>query len=584
METGTRKIILALGIIAGVLGLNYGGGIVGIPNLFTYLPTISMVAAGILILGISIPVLASISQNSYAKAGLSKVGEMAKADQSIKLRRRFRKGYLTRLRNKSYAKIDAYLAKYQAISRWNKPEGYQPKSFEDNRVLLFAIMDYALRLDIFIAKWFSIKKTADKVGRLNNELGEWNKVPRFDLQLEIRDLRSGSDSGKGWAELYEFIDRTRSIKGTKKSYNADELKAIIDEVRRGERSIFDVTRAHGIRMKVDELLKQEQDRKYGWTQFDSELIGGMNKVTELMFNSLRVGADDRKRMIVELRMVRDNLRSKADNTAITYNKFSKRVSMYGIHHEIDSFVMNAYDMYNPAGSYEHHYLVTSPDALFRKREYHCDLGDTEKAAEGIEVDEFGFEVDATNESNVKGKNARPRKLFDPRRMSDFIHHVEMFELLQIEWYIMLENFRFGRFATKTRRVPDYAEAFKPESKKDVHLDDDSVTFTEKGGTAFDRRALANPGNLPFKGRKLFNTRTPTADDVDDKYPMLTTAGMQDYMRLLIESREREFKTIIDEFLTKFPDDAGGWPDSEEDLNNVVRFARRSNEGRQAKNG
>src|SRR3989338_11125624 len=109
METGTKKLILALVIGIVVLGINYGVGMLGLPNLFTYLPAISLVAGGLLALGIIIPILKNISQSAFQKAGLDKVGELAKAGESIKLRRRFRKGYLTRLRNKANARFDSYL-------------------------------------------------------------------------------------------------------------------------------------------------------------------------------------------------------------------------------------------------------------------------------------------------------------------------------------------------------------------------------------------------------------------------------------------------------------------------------------------
>lgn len=511
MEKGMKNTILALAIVAAVLGVNYGLRLGGIPSLIDILPTISYFVAGAIALVGFIGIFGAISQSKLQKAGLSKVGEIAKADQSMKLRRRFRKGYLTRLRNKTNAMFDSYLAKIEAISKWNLPEGYQPKSFEDNRILTFALMDYALRLDIFITKYHTLnKKVQARISGLHNDLGEFNKVPKIDLRNEIRDLRSGSES----SDIHT----------------------------------------------------------YGWAQFDAELLSALNRVTELMFKALRSKRNDVIRD--EMRMIRDSLRGKAKLAVGSYNKFSKRVGVYGIHHEMNSLVMNMYDMYNPGAEYRHHYIVTKPGARFRRASHIYDSGSSYPADDGIEVDIFGNEAEAI-------KEPVPRKLLHPKEMSQFISPLKMVKYLQVEWYAMLENFRFGKFAANTRRIPDYAEAFKPESKKDVHLDDDSVTFTNSGGTAFDRRALANPGNMPFKGRKDFAISDPDQAIHDMKYPMLTIAGMREYLRLLIGARERESKAVIDEFLSKFPNDRGGWPDSEEDLNNVVRSAGRSHEAKKS---
>lgn len=528
METGTKKILLILGIIAADVAFNFGLSYAGIPSAIDFMPLVGTGLLAILGVAFGIVAVASISQGKLQEAGLSKLGEAAKAEQSIKLRRRFRKGYLTRLRNKAYGKIDGYLAKIERISRWNAPEGYQLKSFEDNRVLVFAIMDYALRLDIFISKWFTLQSEVtstketigQKINRLNGELGERNKIPKLELRSEIRDLRSGSING---------------------------------------------------------------NEKYGWAQFDKELIDAINRVTELMFEALKSGSKSRD-IAGELRRLLNNLGRKSDYVATSYGKFNSRVAMYGTHHEIHSVILNAYDMYNPHAEYGHHYIVTKPNAKFRRISNIYDPGNIENAPAGMEVDVFGIEVDVANAAKVEKKGLKPKKLLNPREMSQFIHHVGMVNYLQVEWRAILENLREGRFAAKTRRIPDYAEAFKPNSKKDVHLNDDSVILTGKGGTAFDRRALPNPGNIPFKGRKNFSIENWNEAVLDDTYPMLTIAGMQDYMRLLIEAREHEYNAKIDEYLTKLPDDYEGWPKSEADLNKVLDYARKSGESKKTKNG
>ena len=510
----TRKILVILGIVATDVAFIIGLRFTGIPGPIDYLPQVGIGLVVVICIALVVGLLANVSQNKLRKAGLEKAGEFAKAEDSIKLRRKFRKGYLSRMRNKANAAFDSYLAKIEAITKWNLPEGYLPKSLEDNRILTFALMDYALRLDIFLAKFFVLsKKIQPKLSELNNALGEFNKTPKADLRIEIRNLRSGS----------------------------------LEEDSRGV-------------------------RPYGWAQFDAELLNSINRVSVLMFEALR--ARNTSAIQDELIKIRDNLREKGRLAVISYNQFSKRASIFGLHHEINAYILNMYDIYDIGADFKHHYIAALPGARFRKNSDIFYPLDSYEAAAGTEVDIFGFDVESSNEG------IGSRKLLNPRKMSQFLPPLQMAKYLQVEWYAMLENFRSGILAANTRRIPDYAEAFKPQSKKDVHLDDDAVVFTNSGGTAFDRRALANPGNLPFRGKKHFAVSNSEGFVPDTKYPMLTVTGMQDYLRMLIEARERESKTVIDEFLARFPDDAGGWPDSEEDLVNVVRFAKNSEEKRQ----
>ena len=76
-------------------------------------------------------------------------------------------------------------------------------------------------------------------------------------------------------ELYKVIDEAIVIEGSKKTYTAEEIKSTIDsirediekEVKAGREMVpvrqmpllVDVTRAHGLRNKVIELLDKEKD-------------------------------------------------------------------------------------------------------------------------------------------------------------------------------------------------------------------------------------------------------------------------------------------------------------------------------------
>lgn len=537
-------MIWAVGCVGLFLLILYGVQTTGIPT-FSLLGTMGILTIAVLGGGIGLFALVSAKQSTLSGVGFDWAGRAAKSGETRNFDKQSRRGHAAWLRNKIRDRWQRLRGKSGVITKWEWPAGYQPKSFSDNRLLTFVLLDYALRLDTLIAKWYMIKKIMfEKMEQLNSDLGI------FGFGEQVTGIRFGKPL-------------TRSM-----------LRQEIMSYRSG-----------GVLADGSTIS--------GWTSFDGELLDTMNKTTDLMFEAIRIINDynakimmaksSQKKMlqsnkerelsakIDELIVIRRKIVSAAAHADESYEQFSGkeglpgRLEAFGVHHEVRSLVLNLYDMYNPVGDYKHHYIITKPGAKFRKNEYVVIAG--EEAPEGIEVDIFGFEVDKKNEAEVENANVKPRKLLNPRAMSQFIpDFLAMRAELEKAWNTYLRNFRFGEFAEKSRTTSDHADAFK--AKIDVHLNDDAVKFTGRGQIKFDRRALANPGKIPFKGIKSGRTVIP-----DRIYPMVTVSGIQLYLEELIRSREWESARIIEEILAKFPEDSKQWPNSEQDLIDIVRFAR-----------
>ncbi|MBI2659956.1 hypothetical protein HYX07_02245 [Candidatus Woesearchaeota archaeon] len=535
--------VVCVGVVVGIL---YGVQMTGIPT-FALLGTMGAVTIAILGGGFVIFALIKAKQSTLSGAGLDWAGRTAKSRETRNFDKQSRRGHAAVLRNKIRDKWQKWRGKSQAITKWEWPTGYQPKSFSENRLLTFVLLDYALRLDTLIAKWYMIKKIMrEKMQQLNNDLG------RF-----------------GFTELEE--------ESGGKSFTRSALRQDIMVYRSGG-------------------ISSDGRKISGWASFDRVLLDEMNKATDLMFESIgiinkynaeisRAKIPGKKKelqsakkkalsaKIDELNAIRRRIDSAAAEADADYKQFLGeegagrigRIEAFGVHHEIRSLVLNLYDMYNITGDYKHHYMITKPDAKFRINEHTATAGGA--APEGIEVDMFGVEVDKKNETEVGKSVARPQKLVNPKAMSYFIpNFLAMRAELEKAWYAYLQNFRLGEFAAKSRTTSDYVKAF--EERIDVHLNDDLVKFTGIGGIKFDRRALANPGKIPFKGINGFGKIVP-----DNEYPMVTVSGIQIYLEWLIRAREWDSAKIIQDILARFPDDSKEFPNSEEELRDTIRYAK-----------
>lgn len=96
------------------------------------------------------------------------------------------------------------------------------------------------------------------------------------------------DSIQTFEELYRLIEAMGKVEGKNNAFSAGELRGIIEGVRKGEMSIFDVTRTEGLRLKVDDLIKAEQKAKKEIESHSfskekiSEAIGEAKSISDLL--------------------------------------------------------------------------------------------------------------------------------------------------------------------------------------------------------------------------------------------------------------------------------------------------------------
>ncbi|MBI3034707.1 hypothetical protein HYY71_00145 [Candidatus Woesearchaeota archaeon] len=438
---------------------------------------------------------------------------------------RFKKRHGRRIVDELKARAQKHASKGDVLLKWNRAEGYEPKSFRDNRVLLFALMDYSLRLDIFHTKWYAFEKVIiPKMNVLSGKIAKYRN--KKQVRRQIRDFRSLEPGD---------ISTVRSTP------------------------------------------RDEEIPSFGWTVFDKVIVQYMNRTLELMYDAMKVvnTATDERTRITELKNIRTELlriQSILSNissaAAKSHNQFYGRVNALGVLHHIRSKILNIYDMHNMMGVYEHDYLFTRAEAKFRVDPYRTYAG-TMPAPRGIEVNRFGLEVDKVNKKDPADP---PKKLLSPRNDSEFIENfLEMLQNLNKEWKGFVFEFRRGVFSRQSRSIQDYADAFG--AKIDVHLNDDAVEFKRQGGIAFDRRALANPGLFRYWGRMKHNDEGEKALPYSP-YPRLTVLGITAYLASVIEAREKGYEAILEEFLGRYPMDTGDLIQTERDLIEAVHYYRK----------
>ncbi len=239
----TYDMIWTIGCIGLFLGILYGVQTTGIPT-FSLLGTMGIVTIGILGAGVVILALIKAKQSTLSGAGLDWAGRAAKSKDVRDFDKKSRKGRGAFFRNRIRNKWQRWRGKSQAITKWEWPAGYQPKSFSENRLLTFVLLDYALRLDTLIAKWYMVKKIMrEKMQQLNNDLG------RF-----------------GFTELEE--------ESGGKSFTRSALRQDIMVYRSGG-------------------ISSDGRKISGWTTFDRVLLDAMNKATDLMFEIGRASCRER---------------------------------------------------------------------------------------------------------------------------------------------------------------------------------------------------------------------------------------------------------------------------------------------------
>ena len=426
----------------------------------------------------------------------------------------FKQRNFTRLWNEIKTRFQRQASQIGVALKWDIPEGREPKSFVENRLLLFALLDYSLRLDIFNVKRYNfdfIQKP--KISMLWGPDGLVRYYDRKLLRREIRDYRIGEQIGT-------FAT--------------------------------------------------------GWARFDRELLERIRRIVELMYMAIRVTRENSPTLEQELTNIAQemiNINARLNNLAAStetgYINFKGRYNPYGVWHHIRSIILNLYDMYNVYGVYEHDYLFPKPGAKFRINPYQADTNavNLPDAQRTVEVNLFGYDVERIN------LNQPLRKLLNPREQSDFYRSPSASEgigeitlptimnHLTNEWRGMVEDFRKGTYSPNSRTIQDYSTTMSEGI--DVHMNDDAVT-NRVSGFAFDRRVLVNPGLWKYWGRRHYY------GDVNDivmesPYPRLTVLGIQSYLEALIKLRERDPERVINDFLNSYPLDLEREIRTKEDL-------------------
>lgn len=88
------------------------------------------------------------------------------------------------------------------------------------------------------------------------------RIPLQKLEaLNNPELRLGLSEARDFNQLFEILEKGGPIQGSATSYEPAQLKRLINQVREGRREINTITRANGLRQKVENLLLVENIRR-----------------------------------------------------------------------------------------------------------------------------------------------------------------------------------------------------------------------------------------------------------------------------------------------------------------------------------
>jgi len=441
---------------------------------------------------------------------------MARGERREGILSAFRSRNMTRAINELKVRFQNLLSKMGIISKWRIPAGREPTSLSENRILLFAMLDYALRLDIFNSKKILFDTSKQDTLQQFNEI-QGRHPDRRALRQEMVNFRSGRE---GWTHF----DR-----------------ALLTALNMANDLIY---RA----MKV--VNDNPPDR-------DAQI----------------------RNLAAQLNTVRTSLANIKQSTDQSYEQFSTRLAPFGIFHKIRSLQLQMNDMYNVSGvRYSHHYMfpVEYGHVYFRSNNYQApqiDLNRLTEAPKGTEFNLYGEE-----EINTPGRS--PRKLVNPARDVEYMSNIlAMRAESSKEWKAFLLDFREGTYSPNSRTVEDYGRAFKEKVDVHMNDDavkftkSTGIKFDRRA--LVNPGLWRYWGRVNYSDEEP-STAGPLGES---PYPRLTLLGIENYIYSLIIDREIEQKRVINEFMQIYPVELLAQPQTKEDVvRSIGVFSEKKKEG------
>ncbi|MDP3766253.1 MAG: hypothetical protein Q8R04_07105 [Nanoarchaeota archaeon] len=231
-----------------------------------------------------------------------------------------------------------------------------------------------------------------------------------------------------------------------------------------------------------------------------------------------------------------------------YEEFSKRLEAMKALNALKFFKLKNYDMYNVSGKVHAHGFKMVPAGTIVE-----DENENESVLDApTEVDLFGNVINDRNATLDRfGKpQGTPRRVKKEERIkiTDYDNVPQMLTWMAQDWDAFVRDFRSGELHEQTRNAEDYIREFANKN-----FDDDRIERHGKG-TAFDLRALANPGSFVYWGRIRLED-TPRDIPMENPFPMMSSIGLAKYIDNLIRIKMVSYEEAK-RFMRVYPKDLG----------------------------
>lgn len=439
--------------------------------------------------------------------------------------------------------------------RWSRTEKTPPGELANihkrTSVELEWLMHYMLRLEVYMAKWGTVKKAVDIAKDINKELeGEYSfsKIARF---FEV--YKNGCDFKQNEKEEWEKIPR----KITYVDEQGDEHKEEVDFI--GWNNHF------WIIVKLLDELKARLSK-----------ISNLTSIKHEFFMDFETTVDKD--------IKGTSLNFMKNNKEEWYDKFDRRFKAIHKLRSKRNEMINQYCLY---GLYEHRYKFAKPTAEYYLREYDVDdygrlyftddineltpkkligkstlIKDKNGKPMPLEVDYFGRVIEDLHKVLVKGEIPPHVRQIRPENVIE-LNFEDVMEWLNLEWKAFVYDARDGRYHPYSKRVEDYETTHAKGNFNYKKLKRVSDQPTLEGNPAFDGEGLKDPGVFVYLGREKYNETDLDAikrskiavKDKDGKvhvftgnpFPTITHIGLSRYITDLfhwkIAEDEEEIKQL-----------------------------------------
>lgn len=396
------------------------------------------------------------------------------------------------------------------------PEGREPSIFVENRIILNAMVNFAVRSEITFRYWAVVQGAESHAGELMGQVGLEFKDPS-KLRQDLIAYRSGGKDSKGRPTL---------------GWNRQNLEvvALLNQ-------FFDLSQK--VAVSADNKFKDPNEYGPEGSQF----------------NAIQARA---KELLNE---INDN-----------HDQYQIREKAFAAHHVIKAYREIILTMSNVTGEYyEHPMKFAKPGATFKGGTGYFGPSFTAEADPmgnpKHEVNQYGeyikdvvaLKVNDDGTPNITGDvNAKLYEKRKPRRIEnreDIINYLEFplfLKNISLDWQALAQDIRHGLWHPKSRTKGDYTHALQsnvyPEwADAEIH----GHGAPTSDDPALDLKALADPGRNVYWGRKEFSDPVPPKEN---PWPALTSVGLKEYMegRVKLDMKNQELGA---NYLSYYPVDS-----------------------------